>query len=70
MLVTLYYRWYVAADGVRDDGLVAVALVLGDVVLSLFINSVCSADARVVDADEVEAVGRRHRSAGPPVARR
>jgi hypothetical protein len=29
-----------------------------------------AAELAVVDADEVEAVGRRHRSAGPPVARR
>jgi hypothetical protein len=38
MLVALYYRWYVAVTAFETTGLVAVALVLGDVVLSLFIN--------------------------------
>jgi hypothetical protein len=38
MLISLYFRWFVARTALEISGLVAAALVLGDVVLSLFIN--------------------------------
>jgi hypothetical protein len=38
VLVSLYYRWYVALTAFETTGLVATALVLADVVLSLTIN--------------------------------
>jgi hypothetical protein len=38
-LVALYYRWYVALTAFETTGIVAAALVVADVVLSLLINS-------------------------------
>jgi hypothetical protein len=38
MLVSLYYRWYVAQTAFETSGLVAAGLVFADLVLSLLIN--------------------------------
>ena len=38
MLVSLYYRWYVAQTAFETTGLIAMALVLADFVLSLLVN--------------------------------
>jgi hypothetical protein len=38
MLVSLYYRWYVAQTAFETSGPIAAALVLADVALSLFVN--------------------------------
>ena len=38
MLVSLYYRWYVAQTAFATTGLIAGALVLADVALSLLVN--------------------------------
>jgi hypothetical protein len=38
LLVTLYYRWYIALTALGTTGIVAGALVLADLVLSLTIN--------------------------------
>ena len=38
LLVSLYYRWYVALTAFGTTGLVATALVIADVVLSLAVN--------------------------------
>jgi hypothetical protein len=38
LLVTLYYRWYIALTALETTGIVAGALVLADLVLSLAIN--------------------------------
>jgi hypothetical protein len=42
MLVSLYYRWYVALTALESTWLVAMALVLADVVLSLAVNRLVS----------------------------
>jgi hypothetical protein len=42
MLVSLYYRWYVAQTALDTTGVVAAALVLADFVLSLFVNRLVS----------------------------
>jgi hypothetical protein len=42
MLVSLYYRWYVALTALETTWLVAMALVLADVVLSLAVNRLVS----------------------------
>ncbi|MFW6077318.1 MAG: hypothetical protein ACOC71_06180 [Hyphomicrobiales bacterium] len=41
-IVSLYYRWYVAVTALGTTGLVAAALVLADVVLSLAVNRLVS----------------------------
>jgi hypothetical protein len=38
-IAALYYRWYVALTAFETTGIVAASLVVGDVVLSLLINS-------------------------------
>lgn len=42
MLVSLYYRWYVARTALETSGLIAMALVLADFVLSLAVNRLVS----------------------------